>query len=246
MDNTNQITFSKMLEVFKKYAVWIVLVAVLVGCAVAVGAQFLIKDNYTCRMDCLVDLYGRSSSEISTMPRHVSSAITRLKTTDTIKAVVEHAGIEVDGKPAVSLMKSATSISANATDSGFSVIVTTTRPEVSFAMIQSFKDLLPEFIENYRLIEFDIIESPESAPVNPSNGNRALKYGLVGAVAAGLITYIVFLIYTLLDVTIRSEHDLKKYVNLPVLGMIPYYTGEVESGEKIMNKTKSGQSGNKD
>lgn len=243
MDNTNQITLAKMLEVLRKFLLWIILAAVIVGSLAAIGAQLLVKDSYSCRMECLIsDMSGKSSTELSNMTKYVNYAIKRLHTTDAIEKVVRNAGITLeDGTYAVSLMKNSTSISPNAEDSGFVVTVTTTKPEVSFSMIRSFRDLLPDLIEEFGLMDFDVIESTESAPTSASNRNRALRYGLIGAVGGAALLYVILLIYSLIDVTIRNESDLKKYVNYPVLGLIPLYSGEVENGEKVMNKNQPKQ-----
>ena len=39
-----------------------------------------------------------------------------------------------------------------------------------------------------------------------------------------------------MDVTIRSEKDLRECSALPILGTLPYYEGAVESGEQLLKK----------
>lgn len=54
----------------------------------------------------------------------------------------------------------------------------------------------------------------------PSNQTRKLTYALVGAVAA-MLTYTAFLIFYLVDDTLRTDEDIQQYLGLTILGDIP-------------------------
>ena len=250
MENVNQFTLAKLWEVLKKYLLWIILAAVLVGCVAAIFGQVFVDDQYTCRLEYLLkDLTDMSSVELSNMSTYVDDAIRKLSSTPVVKQIVQEANIQYKkiqesnyNNPnasdlPVSAMKSALKITANTSESGFYVTVTYTDPVAAYAMVRTYSDKMDELIESYRLKEMQIIEEPEGVPLIPSNSNRALKIGLIAAAIAAVLAYAVFLIHDSFDVTIRTEQDLKKFIDLPLLGMIPQYSGEVESGEKIMNKS---------
>ena len=77
---------------------------------------------------------------------------------------------------------------------------------------------------------------PENAPVSPSNGGRALKYGALGALAGIVLAFAFFVLRSFFDVIVRNENDLKEAVELPVLGQIPFYMGAPSSEGSALKK----------
>ena len=231
MDNYNQITFKDLWTVLKKNLVWILIAATVLGCACAVAAQVLIKNKYTCSLTCIMGDGILTSTEYQQLKRNAEIAKMTLKTTEVITKVTEHADIVVrrsDGTEvaAVSEMKKATSVSINTDRGSYTVSVTTEDPKVSFRMITSFRDLMPEIIEENRLYAARVAECSEKAPANPSNRNRAIKYGLVGFAAGAVLMYGIFLLRKITDVKIYSEEDLLEITDLPIIGLIPVYSAE--------------------
>ena len=250
MENVNQFTLAKMWEVLKKYLLWIILAAVIVGCVAAIFGQVFVDDQYTCRLEYLLkDLRDMSSVELNNMSIYIDDAIRKLSSNSVVKEVVEAANIrykqieeETYNNPnasdlPVSPMKNALKITANTSESGFYVTVTYKDPVAAYAMTRTYSEKMESLIEGHSLKEMELINEPEGVPLIPSNNNRALKVGLIAAAIAAVLAYAAFLIRDSFDVTIRTEQDLKKFIDLPLLGMIPQYSGEVESGEKIMNKS---------
>lgn len=57
---------------------------------------------------------------------------------------------------------------------------------------------------------------------NPCNLTSVMDYMLIGFLAAAL-TYVIFLIRHIFDDNIRTEEDIKKYLNVSILGDIPNF-----------------------
>lgn len=97
-----------------------------------------------------------------------------------------------------------------------------------------------------KIKESDILKTSESsnirlveealAPINPSSPNkkRNLMMGLVIGLVGGIM-FAMFLEY--MDQSIRTEEDVKKYLNIPVLSVIPKADHSVEYGPS--NSTKN-------
>ena len=99
-------------------------------------------------------------------------------------------------------------------------------------MIRAYEELLPEIIEEKGLLPIDVLDMPRKAPTAPSNGGRALKYGVVGGVLGIVLAFGVCLLRSFFDVIIRTENDLKDAIDLPVLGQIPFYSGGADGALK--------------
>ena len=111
---------------------------------------------------------------------------------------------------------------------------------VAHKMVLAFHKLLTddEYVVNELELKkmYPVVEPEEKAPTSPSNGSRTVKYGALGAILGAVLAGVFFLLRAVMDVTIRSEKDLRECSALPILGTLPYYEGAVESGEQLLKK----------
>ena len=118
--------------------------------------------------------------------------------------------------------------------------MSSTNPEVAHKMVLAFHKLLTddEYVVNELELKkmYPVVEPEEKAPTSPSNGSRTVKYGALGAILGAVLAGVFFLLRAVMDVTIRSEKDLRECSALPILGTLPYYEGAVESGEQLLKK----------
>lgn len=239
MGNTSQLTFEKIFETLKKRIWWILIVAVIFGCGTAVYGALFIQDSYTCKLVYRIGVPSEmTSGEINQLDYQVKTSIQTLQTRRVMTKVVTEAGIVIEkgGPPAVQEMMNATEFAGDETTGSFSISVSSTNPEVAYRMVRAFHKLLTddEYVVNELELKkmYPVVEPEEKAPTSPSNGSRTVKYGALGAVLAGVF----FLLRAVMDVTIRSEKDLRECSALPILGTLPYYEGAVESGEQLLKK----------
>lgn len=239
MGNTSQLTFEKIFETLKKRIWWILIIAVIVGCGAAVYGALFIQDSYTCKLVYRIGVPSEmTSGEINQLDYQVKTSIQTLQTRRVMTKVVTEAGIVIEkgGPPAVQEMMNATKFAGDETTGSFSISVSSTNPEVAHRMVLAFHKLLTddEYVVNELELKkmYPVVEPEEKAPTSPSNGSRTVKYGALGAVLAGVF----FLLRAVMDVTIRSEKDLRECSALPILGTLPYYEGAVESGEQLLKK----------
>ncbi len=235
--NEQVIALNDLWTVFKKNIVWILVAAVILGCLAALAGQLLITDVYTCSMTCVLGDVNMSSSEFTQLPKNAERSKLILQTTDVVAKVVKKAGIvdEKTGEPAVSAMKKATSIKVNSDVGAYTISVSTGNPEVSYMMIMAYNDLLPELVQEHKMSIATVVELSEKAPTSPSNSGRALKYGAIGFVIGAVAVFGIFFVKKLFDVTIYTTGDLESATDIPVIGVIPKYSGDggTASGKNI-------------
>lgn len=245
MENTSQITFEKIFETLKKRIWWILIIAVIVGCGAAVYGALFIKDTYTCKLVYRIGVPSEmTSGEINQLDYQVKTSIQTLQTRRVMTKVVTEAGIwtlyKEHKEPAVQEMMNATKFAGDETTGSFSISVSSTNPEVAHKMVLAFHKLLTddEYVVNELELKkmYPVVEPEEKAPTSPSNGSRTAKYGALGALLGAVLAGVFFLLRAVMDVTIRSEKDLRECSALPILGTLPYYEGAVESGEQLLKK----------
>lgn len=242
MENTSQITFEKIFETLKKRIWWILIIAVIVGCGAAVYGALFIKDTYTCKLVYRIGVPSKmTSGEINQLDYQVKTSIQTLQTRRVMTKVVTEARIVTSNEtPAVQEMMNATKFAGDETTGSFSISVSSTNPEVAHKMVLAFHKLLTddEYVVNELELKkmYPVVEPEEKAPTSPSNGSRTAKYGALGAFLGAVLAGVFFLLRAVMDVTIRSEKDLRECSALPILGTLPYYEGTMESGEQLLKK----------
>lgn len=242
MENTSQITFEKIFETLKKRIWWILIIAVIVGCGTAVYGALFIQDSYTCKLVYRIGVPSEmTSGEINQLDYQVKTSIQTLQTRRVMAKVVDKAYIVTENKePAVQEMMNATKFAGDETTGSFSISVSSTNPKAAYLMVVHFHKLLTddEYVVNELGLKkmYPVVEPEEGPPTSPSNGSRTVKYGALGALLGAVLAGVFFLLRAVMDVTIRSEKDLRECSALPILGTLPYYEGTVESGEQLLKK----------
>lgn len=237
MEKTNQFTLEKILGIFKKSLLWMILAGVLLGCAAGAYGQFGIENLYTSKMTFRCDTSVMTTTNVQMLGFYVENTTMILDSQTVVERVVEKARITTsNGKSAVEMMHNATVISGDKDSGVFTISVTSTDPAASYLMVRSYAELIPEIIVERGLLAVDFVDVPVEAPSAPSNGGRVFQYGLLGFVLGALIVFILALIRSFFDVIIRSDEDLEEVTELPVLGQIPLYVPVVNSGEELLKK----------
>lgn len=234
MEKNSQITVENLVTILKRNLVWIAIAGVVMGCIAGVCGQLFIEDEYTSSMEVILDIKDASGTEVGMLDTNTAIAVEHLSAPKFVTRVVEEAGIRVNGEidPAVQVMMNAVKIVGNGDTGKIVISVTSTSGGASFAMIRAYEELLPEIIEEEVRLPIDVLDMPKKAPTAPSNGGRALKYGVVGGVLGIVLAFGVCLLRSFFDVIIRTENDLKDAIDLPVLGQIPFYSGGADGALK--------------
>ncbi|MHC4606928.1 MAG: polysaccharide biosynthesis tyrosine autokinase [Planctomycetota bacterium] len=102
----------------------------------------------------------------------------------------------------------------------------TTEIEGLLSQIQSLKESRNDLTVTEKLISSPVKVDPATAAMvlSPSAGRSWLLLAVLGLVVGGAAAWLMEFLTT----TIRTEHDVRRYVNLPLLGSVPRIEAEAE------------------
>lgn len=198
-----------------------IFLAMLIG-AVIFGAYhvFLIKPSYQADASIYIT---NTDSMITFSDLQLSSALTEdyaniIKSRTVLNRVIKELGLELDYKT----LKQLISI-GNPDDSHIITIkVTCDDPELSRDIANALMNISIEQIYQIvgssepTIIDYSVAEAVED--VTPS----IKKYIMLGAMIGAVLVCGIVILKMLMDNTIKSEDDVEKYLQLPVLAAVPY------------------------
>ena len=195
-----------------------------------------------------VALDSITTGDISASRGLVKTYIVILETRETLNDVIDYAGVDCT----YSRLKEMISASSVDDTEVFQVVVTSPDPEEAEKLANAIAYILPNRIKDIidgtsaKVVEAAVVPN---SPSSPSYTRNALIGFLVGALLmAGLVV-----LRELMDVTVRSEEDIARSGDYPVLAAVPdmevqpqggYYYGygstkktNDKAGQKVTRKT---------
>lgn len=260
-ENRNQPNETMELDVKRVFhVIWskkflIAIVAVVCAAASLLGTWLLITPEYESKAMFYVNNYAQmvesngsiTSSDITASKNLVESYITILNTYASLDEVIAEAGVR---RSASQLEKMISASSVNSTEI-FQVVVTSTDPEEALKIAQAITVVLPRRIST--ILEgtsAHVVDNPR-LPTEPSSPSYSLNT-VLGFLAGLLITLAAIVLNDVFDVTVRSEEDITRKYNLPILSSVPdmeapskdgYYSyqsaGKTTSAKKSKNHVGS-------
>ena len=166
-----------------------------------------------------------SGSNLSTAARLVTTYVNIISSDRVLSKVVEQADLDASADALRGMM---TASSVGETEM-FKIYITSADPEFAAKVANAIADVAPDEIAN--IVEgsstkiIDYAKVPRS-PSSPNYQHSVLTGAAVGAALA--VAYVM--LRTLLDKRIKSEEDLERLADLPVLGVIPEFGIEHKKG----------------
>ncbi len=220
-----ELDFQQLLDALVHKLWLIVLVSVLCAVLAFVGTFYLITPQYQSSAMFYVNnsnfsmdgaSLSISSGDITAAKNLVDSYIVILQSRETLEAVAEHAGSDLEY---AQLKEMITASSKNATEI-FEVVVTSDSPEEALALARSITAVLPKRIEGIiqntfpKVVDNPILPTRASSPSYPKNTVLGFLIGLILSIG-----YVVLKL--LFDVTIRSEDNITQLTSHPILAAVP-------------------------
>lgn len=212
-------------ETVKK--LWLILlVGLIVGATVYVGAKVFIKPTYRSGFTAYVNnKQGKqttdylTSSDVNAAKLLVLTYQSIIKSNNILTAAAESIGVDL---PYESLAKK---VSAEVKDDTeiISVYVVDTDPQFAYEYAQAIAKTAPAYMA--QIVEgssMKIIDVPEYSEkrYKPSY----LKFGLIGFLIGALLVIIFIVVRYFMDDTIKNESEIESKFALPILGVIPDIT----------------------
>ena len=203
----------------------IILVSVLLAVATFLGTFFFVTPQYEASAKFYVNnnslsmgdaSFSISSSDITASKNLVKSYIVILQTRESLNDVIDYSGVDRTYAELTQM------ITANAVDDTeiFEVVVTSPDPEEAKKIADAIAYILPKRISS--IIEGTSAKVVDSAvtPVNPSSPSYT-KNTLIGFLAGVVLTVGIIVLHQVFDVTIRTEDDITRNSDYPILSSVP-------------------------
>ena len=157
----------------------------------------------------------------------VSTYSELVKSKNILRQVISNLGIKVDED---SLRKHVTVSSVKDTEL-IEITVKNENPSYSAKIANEIAKVFTEKVkEIYNIENVQIVDEAEIA-TSPSNINH--KKDIAIFAFAGLVIAIMYvLIANMLDTTVKTQEDIEKSINIPVLACIPFYDMDMEKLKK--------------
>ena len=166
-----------------------------------------------------------TTGDISASRGLVKSYIIILKTRETLNDVIDFADVDLTYGQVKGM------ITADAVDSTeiFQVVVTSPDPEEAEAIASAIAKVLPNRIDNIvdgtssKVVEAAVVPSGPSSPSYTKNTMIGFLLGL-------LVTVVVIVIWDLSDIRIRTEEDITRISQYPLLVAVPDMEAHTKGG----------------
>lgn len=226
-NDTIEIDLKRILDAVMHKAGLIVLVSVLCAVVAFLGTFFFVTPKYQASAKFYVNNKSANSSnsgsvtssDLTTSRNLVDSYIVILKTRESLNQVITHAGVDRTYARVRSM------ISAAAVDGTefFQVTVTSADPQEAEKIANAIADILPGRIAE--IMDGTSAKVAEAAvvPTKPSSPSYAMNTA-IGFLLAFVLTVLVIVLQEIFDTTIRTEDDVNRVCQYPILAEVPDMT----------------------
>ncbi|MBQ4612052.1 MAG: hypothetical protein IJB26_00720 [Clostridia bacterium] len=216
---------------------WILLSTVIVAALFGVYVKFCVPNTYKSEVQMYVsninDLAssnGASASGLSASQVLVNEYIVILKNDAILSQVAAQLREQGDGYVMTnSAIRNSVKMSSVDETAMLNISVTTEDPDLSKAICDAFAAVAP--VQLKEVMEMGTIKSMEPAKPGVKVGPNITKNVLIGAVIGFALACVIVLVLYMMDNTVTGERELKRRLNVTVLGEVPSLLPK-QKGEK--------------
>lgn len=234
MQEFSEIDLKQLILVLLHKAWLIVLCALLMGAAAYAYTANFITPLYRASVSIYVNnanpQLGSNSTYISgtdlaTAQRLVNTYVNIIRSNTVLEKVAEQSGLDITAEQIRNMM---TAESVEDTEI-FEIHISSADPVLAAQVANAIAEVAPDEISNFlegsstKIIDYAQVPQYRYTPSFRQNT-------LLGCCAGGLLAAVYVVLRTILDVRIKSEEDLERLFDLPVLGAIPDFSTENRSG----------------
>ena len=222
MEEINEISLQEIFMILWN-KVWVIILCTLIGGVAAFGiSAFVLDPTYTSR----VSMYVNSNTErentianlndINASQKLVSTYIEILKSDNVLSKVITETGFTYTPEQ---IRKMLTASAVNGTEI-FEVKITTKDANEAAVIANTIAAVAPE--EIIRVVKAGSVELiDEAVPATSPSSPNVLLNTIIGLMLGGVLSVLGVLVAEMLDNRIKTEDDLKKGYDFPILGTIP-------------------------
>lgn len=245
MEEKMEIDLGEILKTLINKVWLIILCAAILGGAVFIYTAGFVTPFYQAKVSFYVNnnnvgqsLAGISSSDLDTSQKLVATYVNILKSNTVLDRVAEEAGLDISAEK----LRGWIAAQAMGDTELFEVYVTHPDPVVAANIANIIADVAPSEIAE--IVEGSSTKVIDRArvPVSPSSPSL-VKNTVIGFFAGAVLAAIAVVLQIMMDVRIKTEEDLKRICEAPVLGVIPDFNSQEGEGYEYVAGTSQKQSG---
>lgn len=233
MEETMEISMKNTAKVLVKN-IWIILLcAILVGSAVLVYTVNFVTPMYASSVTLYVNNNSAESnkvisSDLAVALQLVNTYVKIIESDTVLEKVIEQSGLTLTAQDIRSML-SAESVGDTEM---FRVKIVSPNPQMSADIANAIANVAPAEISKIiegssaKVIDYAKVATRRSSP------NYAVNT-IVGVVVGGMLAVMVVIISVCMDKRVKSEEDLMRIFEAPVLGAIPDFDQVTKDEEKI-------------
>ena len=215
---------------------WIVIVAVALAAALvfALYTSFFIPKKYTSAVTLYVSntantsTGNKNSSDINASKLLANTCVQLLTKAPARDQICEMLKAEGFGDVTPAKLGNYVTIKQTEDTELLMISAVTENNKLSAEICNAYAAVAPEYLKD--IIEagaFKVIDEavPSVAPSSPNLVKNAIIGGLLGAFVSFGVYFLIFLF----DNTVKDSETLKKKLNVPVLGEVPTFTGNIKA-----------------
>ena len=214
---------------------WLVLVCAVLGAVIALGfTQFFITPMYTSTAKMLVLSKDTTISSLADL--QIGSQLTNdytilIRSRTVLERTIANLGLNMTDRQ----LRERLTINNPTSSRILEISVQDPDPERAFQIVEELSNVASDFIgesmevTNPRIIEKGVVPTHKSSPNRTKNTAVGLLLGAALAIA-------IIVIQLMLNDAVTSEEDVNKYLNLPVLALLP----QKDSAATDSSKKKKG------
>jgi capsular polysaccharide biosynthesis protein len=203
--------------------------------------KFFIKPEYVACAKLLITKNIDEHQQLNTVDFSISSYLIRDYTEIILdKRVLSRVSNELNISLNANQLKSAIKIENPSNSRVLEIYVTSKTPENAQKIANKVCEVSKE--EILQIVKQDTVNIMSSAeiPKSPSNLNvsKNLLYGFIGGL---ILSIVVVSVVSVFDDTLKGKKDVRKYLGLEVLSVIPYVRPKDNSGKNIIRGRQNGR-----
>lgn len=228
-------SLKEIIEILRK-RLWLIVIITLIALGIFFGtSKFIISPSYTATVQLYVNTNDSTSSanlnDLNYAQKVSTTYINFLQTKVFYKQVIE----ETNQNYTPEQLKKMTLIQSVNNTEIFQISVTTHNPNVSYEIVKTMQEIAPKLIRSIKgTAEISVVD-PVQLPTLPSSPNNLLNT-LIGGVLGVILSVLAIFVWEIIDVRVKSQEELVKKYQLPILGKIPKFESNKQNNQFPRNR----------
>lgn len=231
-EDNDTIDLLKLFEIVMKNIVWFIIVIILCGTVAYAGTTLLIDKTYSATATVIIVQNNNSNAsqavtynDVQLSQKLVSTYTQILKSEAIGDSVI--ANLDLYDKYGISsaMLNNLVEVKAANNTEVMNITATTKDPKLSADIANEMVNVFQKKIYDIMSIENVTILNSAKVPTIPS-GPSTLKNTAMGMMIGAVLCGIYAVIVLLTDTKVKTEEDVKKIFDYPIIGVIPEFNAE--------------------